>query len=359
MAQIQKDINLLPFNTLRVAANAAQFVSVSSPEEIVSVLPELPNETPRLLVLGQGANILFTKDFDGLVLKTEIKGREVLSQDKDSVTVKVSAGENWHELVMWSVENNWSGIENLAFIPGTVGAAPVQNLAAYGQNFGSVVISVNGIDLASRSLRTLSNKECKLYYRDSTFKNELRDKFIITAVTISLSKTSTFDVNYFGRYSYESLRGQLEKMAKPPYSPKQVAEAIIALRRIKLPDWTQIGTAGSFFKNPFVTKKRYEELKKEMPDLQVYPVNNMLYPNPDDPVFKMIDMVKIPAGRLLDELGWRGRRIGNVGTFKKHALVVVSYPGATGEEILDFTRKMQADIKSHYDIDLESEVNIC
>ena len=177
-------------------------------------------------------------------------------------------------------------------------------------------------------------------------------------MTFRLSKIPKYDLNYYGRFAYESLKSELDKITKPPYSPKQVAQATIAQRKIKMPDWTKIGTAGSFFKNPFVSKEKYADLQKEVSELQSYPINKMLYPNPDDPVFQMTDLVKIPAGRLLDQLGWKGKIIGNVGTWPKHALTVVNFGGATGLEILDFAQQMQSDIKKHFDIDLVPEVNI-
>ncbi len=337
-------MDLLPYNTFKVAVNAADFVVVASDQDV----PMEPG-----FVLGEGANILFTHDVVGLVIKNETKGRKVLGQDTKFITVELGAGENWHEFVMWSVENNYSGIENLAFIPGTVGAAPVQNLAAYGQNVGEVIESVYGFNYETKEWQKLNYSDCKLFYRDSIFKHELKNKFFITSVAFKLFKTAHFDVNYHSRY--ESLKSEL---GEPPYTPKQIAEAVIRIRQKKLPDWKTIGTAGSFFANPFVSKTKFDQLAKSVKELQAYPVNKMLYPNPDDPVFEMDDQVKIPAGRLLDELGWRGKRIGNVGTFDKHALVVVNFGGATGQEILDFTNLMQADIKKHFDIDLIPEVNI-
>ncbi len=244
-------------------------------------------------------------------------------------------------------------------IPGTVGGAVTQNIAAYGQTFSEVVEKVKGIFLSDLgTLSVLSSSDCCFYYRDSIFKHDLKSKFIVTSVIVKLSKTPRYDLNYHGRAAYESLAGELAKFSQPPFSPKDVAQAVIRLRQFKMPDWHVMGTAGSFFKNPFVSKEKFAELLKSLPDLQAYPVDHMLYPNPDDPVFKMADQVKIPAGRLLDELGWKGKRIGNVGTFEKHALVVVNYGGATGQEILEFTQKMQEDVKKNFGIELEPEVNI-
>lgn len=337
-------MDLLAYNTFQVSVNAPNFRIISDDKEV-------PRET--CLVLGEGANILFTHDVKKLVVKNEIKGKRVLDESQEFITVEMGSGENWHDFVKWSVNNNYSGIENLALIPGTVGAAPVQNLAAYGQNVGEVISEVYGFNFEKKEWQSLVYDDCKFYYRDSIFKHELKDKFFITKVVFRLFKAAHFDTNYHSRY--ESLKSEL---GEPPYTPKMVAEAVIRLRRKKLPDWKKLGTAGSFFANPFVSKAKFDQLAKSVKELQAYPVNKMLYPNPDDPVLKMTDQVKIPAGRLLDELGWRGKRIGNVGTFEKHALVVVNYGGATGQEILDFTHLMQSDIKKHFEIDLVPEVNI-
>lgn len=342
-----QNVSLKPFNTFGVEVKARELIEVSSREDLV--------KRENILILGEGANILFTKDFDGLVLLNKLKGRKVVSENSDEVIIEVASGENFNDLVMWSVENNWSGMENLALIPGTVGGAAMGNIGAYGQSVGEIILAVNTINLDSLEEKEYSNSECLFYYRDSIFKSQLQNKIIISSVQFKLSKKAHFDTHYFSKY--ESLESELFKFATKPYKPRDVAQAVINLRKNKLPDWKKIGTAGSFFKNPFVDLEKYEQLKSNMPDLQVYPVNKMLYPNPDDPIFGMADVVKIPAGRLLDELGWRGKRIGNVGTFDKHALVVVSY-GATGQEILDFTNLMKADVQKNFDVELEPEVRI-
>mgnify|MGYP001584430187 FL=1 len=339
--------NLAPYNTFQVSVFAKDFLELNNISQCHSGLD------PESIIIGLGANILFTKDYDGLVIKNNLKGKKIIKENDKEVLIEVASGENWHEFVMWAVDNNWSGVENLAYIPGTVGAAPVQNIAAYGQTAGETIDRVKTSDGLE-----FTNKECKFYYRDSIFKHELKNKKIITSVVFKLSKIAKGDTHYYGRFSYESLQTYLDKVGKPPYTPKQIATAVIEQRTVKMPDWTKVGTAGSFFRNPFVKTYKFDELKKLMPDLQPYPINQMLYPNPDDPVFKMTDMVKIPAGRLFDELGWRGKRIGNVATHEKHALIVINCGGASGQEILEFTQKMQFDVKRTYDIDLEPEVNI-
>lgn len=356
MLQIQHDVDLSELNTLKVSAKAKNFVVIKSTDDLEILLKE--NDWENYFILGAGANILFIKDVDKTVLKIEISGKKIVQEFPNSVKIEINSGEDWPDFVMWAVGKGLSGVENLALIPGTVGAASVGNVAAYGQNFADVVEKVTGFNLENQKFESFLKDQCQFYYRDSIFKHDLRDKFIITSVLINLSKNPVFDTKYHGRATYESLAGELEKSSTPPYSPKDIAEAVIRIRKVKLPDWRMVGTAGSFFKNPFVSKAKFSELAKMIPDLQPYPVNAMLYPNPDDPIFKKADQVKIPAGRLLDELGWKGKRIGHVGTFEKHALVVVNYGGATGQEILEFTQKMQEDVKKNFEIELEPEVNI-
>lgn len=325
--------DLTPYNTLRVSAIAKKFLELNGVED-------LPTE-PALL-LGHGANVLFVKPQIDFVIKNNLKGKKILKEADGEIWLEVASGENWIDFVNWTVDHGWSGIENLAYIPGTVGAAAVGNIAAYGQTVSDVIESVVLQD------DVLIKALCQFKYRDSIFNHELKDRFV-TAVTFKLYKTARFSTDYYSRY--ESLKAYLP--ANP--TPKSVAEAVTRLRKEKLPDWTKVGTAGSFFKNPNVTLEKYRQLTKEIKDLQSYPPNKLSY-HPDSPDHP--DLIKVPAGRLLEELGWRGKKIGNVATSEKHALIVINCGGATGLEILDFTRQMSADIKSHFAIDLESEVRI-
>jgi UDP-N-acetylmuramate dehydrogenase len=334
--------NLAPYNTFKVEAFARDFIELSD----LSSLSNLGN-LENSLILGLGANILFTKNFESLVIKNNLKGKKVLKETDEEVLIEVASGENWHEFVMWSVENSWSGVENLALIPGTVGGAAVGNIGAYGQTVGEIIEKVktdNGLGL--------TNQECQFSYRDSIFKRQLKNKAFITSVVFKLYKTAHFAADYYSRY--ESLRTYLPSHP----TPQTVAEAVTKIRTAKLPDWKTLPTAGSVFKNPFVTKKHYEALAKEIKDLQMYPVDKMIYPRPGDPVFNTAEMVKIPAGRLLDELGWRGKRIGRVATYDKHALVVVNCGGASGQEIFDFVQQMRLSVKKAYAINLEPEIEI-
>ncbi len=336
-------VDLTSYNTLRVPAKAKDLMLLKSLKDLKKLRVD-----EQYMFLGAGANVLFVHDFDGTIIRVNLKGRKVISQDDDEVIIEVAAGENWHELVMWTVENNWSGLENMALVPGTVGAAVVGNIAAYGQNQGDLVQSVEIYDLQTSKTEILSHDQCKFVYRNSDLK-----KYLVTKVVYKLSRTAQFSTDYHSRYDYESLSGELKRIAVLPYTPKDIAQAIINIRRIKLPDWTKIGTAGSFFKNPFVTREKYSKLSAQIKELQAYPTEKMLYPTKVDS-----DLVKIPVGRLLDELGWRGKKIGNVSTFDKHALVLINLGGATGQEIFDYAEMMREDIKKNFEIELEYEVRV-
>lgn len=289
--------NLKPYNTFQVSIFARDFIELSDVSAIRNV--------SDFLVLGLGANILFTKDFDGLVIKNNLKGKKVLKENDREVLIEVASGENWIDFVNFAVNNGWSGLEKMAFIPGTVGGAVVGNIGAYGQTFEDIFVS------AKSGKELFTKDQCKFGYRESAFKHELKNYFVESVIL---------------------------KLSKNPDS-KRIAEETTALRKLKLPDWTKIPTAGSFFKNPFVTPEKLADLVKEMPDL---------------PNFSG----KIPAGFLLEQLGWKGKRIGNVATHEKHALIVINCGGASGQEILDFTLQMQSSVKKAYDINLEPEVNI-
>lgn len=354
--RIYKNFNLKNYNAFKLTVFAKYFAKVNTISDLKKLLKKYRKE--KKFILGDGFNTLFTKNFNGLVIKINIKGIRFIKDLPKSVLIEVGAGEDWNKFVLYSVNNNFSGIENLALIPGTVGAAPIQNIAAYGQSFGETALKIKGININTLKEETILAKNCKLYYRDSLFKHELSNKFVITSVIVKLFKESHYDLNYHGRLPYESLKAELSKYGHEPYSPKDIAKAVIHLRKIKMPDFKKIGTAGSFFKNPFVSKSKFEDLKKIMPDLQAYPINKMLYPHPNDPVFKLANFVKIPAGRLLDELGWKGKIINRVGTFKNHALVVINNGNATPKDIITFTNAMKKDVYINFKIQLETEVNI-
>jgi UDP-N-acetylmuramate dehydrogenase len=343
-------IDLFPFNTLKVHVSAKSFTDVNFPSDLSLIDFQSP-----FMFLGGGANLLFTRDFPGTIIKVNSSGFRIIKETDTEVIVESASGQNWHDLVMWSAAKNLSGMENMALIPGTVGGAVVGNIAAYGQNQADIVESVEIYDLATQKTLKLSQPECKFFYRESIFKHELKNTCLITKVFYRLSKKAHFSTSYYSRY--ESLEKILSKSKPPPYSIQDVVNAVIQIRTVKMPDWTVLPSAGSFFKNPFVTRSELQHLQSMIHDLQYYPTEKMLYPHPDDPVFNRHDQVKIPAGRLLDELGWKGKRIGNVGTFANHALVIINY-GATGQEIYEFAETMRADIFKNFGVNLEYEVII-
>lgn len=329
-------VDLTNFNTLRVPAKAKDLIELTNVEQ-------LKNISGEILFLGHGANVLFTKDFDGTVVHINLKGKKIISENSNEVVVEVAAGENWHELVMWTVGNNWSGLENLAFVPGTVGAAVVGNIACYGQNQEDIFLNAQVTNLKSQKNEKYNKNDCEFRYRESVFKT--KPELLITSVQYKLSKKPLANTTYHSRF--ESLN-----IANP--TPLNIANAVIALRQKKLPSIDEVGTAGSFFKNPIVSREKYEKISAQVKELQWYPVDKLQYPK-DSP---LPDMVKIPAGRLLDELGWKNKVIGHVSTYKNQALAIINLGGATGQEIFDYAESMRADVKKNFGIELEYEVRI-
>lgn len=313
--KIQKNVNLTPFNTFRVPCVAKEFLELNSPTDLNSL-----NNLKNPLFLGGGSNLLFVQKEIDSVVKNNLKGKKAIGSE----TFEVASGETWNEFVQWTVEKNLSGVEKMIDIPGTIGGAVAGNIGAYGQTISDVVVSVK---LSNN--QELANKACQFGYRESIFKKN--PVFFITSAVFKLSKSLT--------------------PLTAPTSPKSVSSDIISQRRERLPDWTKIGTAGSFFKNPFVSSEKLAELLKEFPDLPNFTSTPAAAGGG-------LTLFKLSAGFLLEKLGWRGKRIGKVGTWEKHALVVVNYGGATGQEILEFTQKMQADVKKNFEIYLEPEVNI-
>lgn len=352
---LQENYSLKADNTFRIDVTAKYFAEIYSNDELLALLQDEKYKNEKKLVLGDGANLLFTKDYDGLVIKLKLKGINVVEENDQCVILDISAGENWHELVMYAVDKGWGGIENMIYIPGTVGAAAVQNIAAYGQNISDVFESLDAINIESLEKKQFRKPECEFEYRDSRFKTREMGKYIVTNVRLKLSKNPVLNTSYFetGKSFAKnvSLSGELADIENP--SIKDVANAVMNIRKNKLPDIHDVGTAGSFFKNPVVTQENYQELKKRDPDLQCYPTDGLRYSSVDD--LSKESMVKIPAARLLDNLGWKGKRIGQVGTHPTQALAVVNY-GGTGEEVLKFTEEMQKAVKNAYDIELDREV---
>lgn len=335
---VQTDVDLKPFNTLNVSAQARYFASVQSEAELKSILRDPKTGDQKIHIIGGGSNILFTDDVDGLVLHIEIKGREVIKETDEHVWLKIGAGENWHETVRYCVEKGWGGIENLSLIPGTVGAAPIQNIGAYGVELEEVFEWLEGVDIEGRATRRYDSEECEFGYRDSIFKGELKGIVIVTSVVLKLSKNP--EVNT----SYGAIQAVLEERAIANPDIRDISDIVIDIRNSKLPNPDTLGNAGSFFKNPVVKETVYKSIKEQYPDMPSYPMNE--------------NKIKIPAGWLIEETGWKGKVVGNTGTYKQQALVIVNHGEATGREILTLAEKIQSSVKDQFGIELVPEVNI-
>lgn len=338
VVQIRENISLKPYNTFGIDAHAKYFASFSSAAQVKTLLQNAKFPTRfSTLILGGGSNILCTKDFDGLVLKNEIKGIEVVREDEEHVYVKVGAGENWHGFVQYCLDHNFAGVENLSLIPGNVGASPMQNIGAYGVEIKDVFEELEAVHIASGRLQKFSLEDCRFGYRESVFKNIFKNQFVITSVTYRLYKKPRFNI------SYGALQQELEKMGVKELSIHVISQAVINIRTSKLPDWKLIGNAGSFFKNPQVTLAQYEQLKKAFPALVSYPQQ---------------DGMKLAAGWLIEQCGWKGFREGDAGCYPKQALVLVNYGNASGAQIFDLSEKIIASVKQKFDVNLEREVNV-
>jgi UDP-N-acetylmuramate dehydrogenase len=335
--QIHEGFSLVPYNTFRIDVKAryfSTFLNIDELSELTTQFSQLTN-----LVLGGGSNILFTKDYDGAILKNEIKGIELQHEDADYVYVKVGAGENWHQFVLHCINHNWAGVENLSLIPGNIGASPIQNIGAYGVELDDVFWSLEAFHLSEKKIHTFTATDCEFGYRDSVFKNRYKNEFAILSVTFQLKKKPIYHI------SYGAITEELEKMGVKDLSIKAVSQAVINIRSSKLPDPQKIANAGSFFKNPEVPTSKYEELKLEFPSIVAYPLAK-------GPV------VKLAAGWMIEQCGWKGYRKGDAGCHAKQALVLVNYGNATGKEIYDLSEEILQSVKNKFDIVLEREVNI-
>lgn len=335
--QILQNYDLTTLNTFKVKAEAKFFVSLETEDDIKELFdsPEFKNNSK--LFLGGGSNILFTKDFDGIVVLNRLKGIEIIKEDQNDVLIKSMAGVSWNDLVNFIVDKGYWGIENLALIPGTVGAAPVQNIGAYGSEIKDIIENVETVEISTGMKKVFSKEECKFGYRDSVFKSELTGKYFIVSVTFKLNKNSNKNIEY------KVLKEYLEKNKIEVNNPKDISEAVSEIRRSKLPDPVLIGNAGSFFKNIFLEdKEKLEQL------LQIYP---------DMPFFKEENITKIPSGWLIEQCGWKGKRVGNVGVHDKQALVLVNYGGATGGELKNLANHIIDSVFTKFGLKLVPEVN--
>ena len=334
--EIHENFPLKPYNTFSIDAKTRFFNSFSFLEELEETLM-MYSEYP-IFILGGGSNILFTKDYDGAVLKNEIKGIELQHEDADHVYVKVGAGENWHQFVLHCIDHNWAGVENLSLIPGNVGASPIQNIGAYGVELDDVFWSLEAFHLFEKRIHTFTREDCEFGYRNSIFKERYKDQFAITSVTFQLKKKPIFHTDY------GAIAEELEKMGVKDLSIKAVSQAVINIRSAKLPDPQKIANAGSFFKNPEVPTEKYEALKLQFPNIVAYPLAK--------------GTVKLAAGWMIEQCGWKGYRKGDAGCHEKQALVLVNYDNATGKEIYNLSEKILQSVKNKFGVVLEREVNI-
>ena len=329
---------LLKLNTFGVDVKAKYFTSINTINELIEVTKTNVFKDLELLILGGGSNILFTKDFDGLVILNNIKGKEIIDQNQQSIFLKIGAGENWHELVMYCVDNGWGGIENLSLIPGNTGTAPMQNIGAYGVEIKETFIELEALEISSGKIVKFNNSDCEFGYRESVFKNKMKNQYIILNITLELKKNPVLNINY------GDVKAILESQNIKNPAIKEVSNAIISIRQSKLPDPKKIGNSGSFFKNPIVSLNLLELIKKKYPNVVNYEINENEF--------------KIAAGWLIERAGWKGKKFNNYGIHEKQALVLVNYGLANGMEIFELSEKIILDIKDKFGIKLEREVNI-
>lgn len=338
MVSITENVNLKSMNTFGMSVNARWFCSIRELTDIVGLIHSGRLEKQPVLLLGGGSNILFTKNFDGLVIRTANKGITKVSENEDFVRVSVSGGENWHDFVMWAVEHGLGGVENLALIPGNVGSSPIQNIGAYGVELKDSFDSLEAIDLESGEIRTFFLDECRFGYRDSIFKNELRGRMVIWSVTFRLAR------NPIVKTDYGAIAQELKEMAILKPGVAHICDAVIRIRRSKLPDPIEIGNCGSFFKNPVISAEKAEFLKTSYPSMIGYYL-------PDQ-------KVKLAAGWLIEQCRWKGFRRGDAGVHPNQALVLVNYGEALGEEILQLSEEIRQSVLEKFDVMLEREVNV-
>lgn len=337
MISIQTNVSLQPYNTFGIDATARFFVIINTVEELKDILQAPDYQDIPKLILGGGSNLLLTQNFEGLVIKINLKGIEKIKENDHHIWLRVGAGEIWHEFVLYCIQHQYAGIENLSLIPGTIGAAPMQNIGAYGVEIKEVFEELTALDLTTLQLTTYDLPTCRFGYRESIFKHEAKGKTIIVNVTFRLNKNPIFHVNY------GDIQKTLTEMGVTNLTIKAVSDAVIQIRQSKLPNPAEIGNAGSFFKNPEISKAQFEQLKELYPTMPGYPTSDT--------------MVKVPAGWLIEQAGWKGYRTGNVGVHARQALVLVNYGGGTGLQIKALSEQVQASVFEKFGIRLNAEVN--
>ncbi|RRQ47765.1 UDP-N-acetylmuramate dehydrogenase [Maribacter algicola] len=335
--EIYKNYSLKDYNTFGIDAKAKFFIEINSVQELQDILAD--DTYQNKFILGGGSNMLITQDIDALVIYVNIKGIHIQNEDEDFVKIKVMAGENWHEMVLWTLENNFGGLENMSLIPGNTGTAPIQNIGAYGVELKDVFVSCEAIRMADQKLVHFTKEECQFGYRDSFFKNEGKDQYVITSVTLKLTKK-----NHVLNTNYGAISEELARNNNMDPSIVDISNAVITIRNSKLPNPKELGNSGSFFKNPVISKEVFEDFIAKNPEAPFYKVSE--------------EEFKIPAGWLIEQSGYKGKRFGDAGVHKKQALVLVNYGNAKGLDILNLAHKIIADVKSKFGITIQPEVNL-
>ena len=337
MSQIEQNKSLKNYNTFGLDVKADFFTSVHSIDELITVWKDDRFSQTQKMFLGGGSNVLLTKDFQGLIIHNCLKGIEVVNRDENFVFVKAASGEGWHDFVLYCIDNGFGGVENMSLIPGSVGAGPMQNIGAYGVEMKDVFYELEALNLSTLQIEKFTNADCKFGYRESVFKNEKKNQFFIASVTFRLNLHPTVNT------TYGAIQQQLQTMNVENPTIKNVSDAVIAIRSSKLPNPAVLGNSGSFFKNPEVSSNEYERLKNEFPNVVAYPTNSGY---------------KLAAGWLIEQCGWKGKIVGNCGSHKDQALVLVNYGNATGDEIYQLALSIQQSVLDKFNVRITPEVNI-
>lgn len=336
--KIQQNISLKPYNTFGIDVYAREFVEVNNLDELCILCAAFNLSDRKLLVLGGGSNVLLTQDFDGMVIKMNLKGITVVGDNEDYTWLKAMSGEVWHDFVLNCIDRDLSGVENLSLIPGCVGASPMQNIGAYGVEIKDTFDSLEAVEIATGELVKFTNADCKFGYRESIFKHEAKGKYIIASVTFKLNKKHKFNI------TYGAIQQTLEKNGVTTPTVKAISDAVISIRESKLPNPKVLGNAGSFFKNPEIPVAQFDALKAEYPTIVGYPAS--------------AGHIKVAAGWLIEQCGWKGKLVGHAGSHKDQALVLVNYGGATGNEIWQLAMDIQASVQQKFGVTINPEVNV-
>ena len=335
MNKISSNFSLKDYNTFNINVKSEKFISINSEDQLIDFLSQ-HKEEENIFFLGGGSNVLFSKDYNGTIIHISIKGKKIIEELDDKVIIEVSSGENWHDFVKWSIDNNYGGIENLSLIPGNVGAAPIQNIGAYGVELKDVFDSCRVLSIDSNEIKIFNKDECDFNYRSSVFKSEKKNKYVILSIRLKLTKEP-----HSYNLSYESLR---ERFNDKDINLSNISREIIKIRESKLPDPKKIGNCGSFFKNPFIDSEKLDILIEKYPKLPYHKGENGLY--------------KIPAAWLIEKMGFKKKSLGDAGVYINQPLVIVNNGNATGSDILNFANSIKKSVKENFNIDLEEEVNI-